>query len=207
MPQVLSRPRRPDTMTVPAPSPQAGRDRILCEARARFVAHGFADVTMQEIADAVGLTKAAVYYHFIDKEGLFEAVFFAEMERAAANIETELAATPSFRGQLEGVARSLLASGVSLGRLITDLDRYVAEDRRRALLDRVALPFAVIRPAFERAAAAGEIRPVDLDVVISLYFAMIFGQIRRVAHGRTATAPPEALAKAIADMTLDGIGV
>jgi hypothetical protein len=108
---------------------------------------------------------------------------------------------------LEGVARFLLLTGgASLGRLIADLDRYVAEGRRRELMDRVPHPYAAIRPAFTRAAATGEIRPVDLDVAISLYFAMIFGPIRSEAHGRPAPAPVDALARAIAAMTIDGIG-
>lgn len=188
-------------------TPLAGKDRILREGRDQFVARGYADVTMQDVAAAVGLTKAAVYYHFGDKEGLFEAVFFTEMERVAAGIAAELAAASEFRTQLESVARFLLLTGgASLGRLIADLDRYVAEGRRRQLMDRVPHPYAVIRPAFVRAVASGEIRPVDLDVAISLYFAMIFGPIRSEAHGRPAPAPVETLAKAIAAMTMDGIG-
>jgi AcrR family transcriptional regulator len=187
-------------------TPLAGRERILIEARARFVSRGFADVTMQDIADAVGLTKAAVYYHFGDKESLFEAVFIAEMERVANGIKTEIDASGTLHGQLAGIARFLLLTdGALLGRLITDLDRYVGEDRRRALSDRVRHPYTAIRPAFERAAANGELREVDLDVTISLYFGMIFGQIRRTAHGRQAPASPEALATAIADLTVGGI--
>lgn len=193
--------------TVTAPeAPMAGRERILLEARTRFVGRGFADVTMQDIADAVGLTKAAVYYHFGDKEGLFEAVFVAEMERVARGIKSEIDASMSLHAQLIGIARFLLQTdGAQLGRLITDLDRYVSEERRRALGERVAHPYVAIRPAFERAAAKGELRAVDLDVTISLYFGMIFGQIRRSAHGRQAPASPEALATAIADLTIRGI--
>jgi AcrR family transcriptional regulator len=201
----LSSPLAPGIAS-PSPAP-AGKDRILREGRNQFVARGYADATMQDIADAVGLTKAAVYYHFGDKEGLFEAVFFAEMERVAAGIAAELATAAGFRAQLEGVARFLLLTGgASLGRLIADLDRYVAEERRREMMNRVPHPYAAIRPAFVHAAASGAIRQIDLDVVIPLYFGMIFGRIRSEAHGRPAPAPPEALAKAIATLTIDGIG-
>jgi AcrR family transcriptional regulator len=195
-------------LVAPPDVPLAGKERILREARHQFVAHGYAEVTMQDVADAVGLTKAAVYYHFGDKEGLFEAVFFAEMERVAAGIVAEIAAVPTFRAQLEGVAHFLLRTGgASLGRLISDLDRYVAEDKWRKLFDRAPHPYAAIRPAFECARAAGQLQPVDLDVVIALYFAMIFGQIRLEAHGRPTPGAPDALARAIADLTIDGIGV
>src|ERR1044071_1392135 len=85
-----------------------GRERMLREAREQFVAHGFAAVAMQEIADAVGVTKAALYYHFSDKEALFAEAFIAEMERLRASIATELATETSLGRQLEAVARFLL---------------------------------------------------------------------------------------------------
>jgi AcrR family transcriptional regulator len=187
--------------------PTAGKERILNEARDQFVARGYADVTMQEIADAVGLTKAAIYYHFGDKESLFEAVFEAEAARNADGIVAQMESTPSFSDQLERVAHFMLVTGgSSLGRLLTDLDRYVADSRRVALIDRMRHPFDVVRPIFERAANAGLLQPVDLDIVIPLYFSMIFGQILREAHGQPPTAAPRALAKSIAAMTIDGIG-
>ena len=48
-----------------------GRARILQVARAAFVERGYAAVSMQELAGAAGLTKAAIYYHFRDKQELF----------------------------------------------------------------------------------------------------------------------------------------
>lgn len=196
---------------IPVDSPRgradgAGKDRMLAEARDQFVVRGFADVRMQDVAAAVGLTKPAVYYHYGDKESLFEAVLFAEFERVAEGIAAELARAGSLRDALTRIAHFLLLTGgESLGRLIVDLDRYVAEDRRRALMKRAPHPYAVVRPAFEQAAIDEVIRPVDLDVVIPLYFAMIFGQIRSEAHGRVLPAPPDVLARAIADLVLNGI--
>ena len=56
-----------------------GRERILDEARSLFLTKGFAATSMQEIADAVGLTKPALYYHFKDKQELMLAVIGREM--------------------------------------------------------------------------------------------------------------------------------
>jgi AcrR family transcriptional regulator len=187
-------------------SARPGRDRILAEARARFVAHGYAAMTMQEIADAVGVTKAALYYHFHDKEALFGEAFIAEMERVCAGIEAALATETGLTRQLAAVARFLLdTSGIEFARLVADLDRYVALDHRRALLDRAPRPRDVVRPAFEAALARGEIRPVDLDVTVSLFFSMVFGQMRNAAYGNPAPATNEVLASAIASMVMEGI--
>lgn len=59
------------------------RDRILTEAARRFVNHGYNGISMREIAEACGITKAALYYHFKDKEDLILAIldsYLVEMD-------------------------------------------------------------------------------------------------------------------------------
>lgn len=46
------------------------RDRILSVALERFAESGYAAVTVEEIAEAAGTTKGAVYYWFADKDDL-----------------------------------------------------------------------------------------------------------------------------------------
>lgn len=50
------------------------RARILEVALQAFVERGFASTTLQDVADRLGLTKAALYYHFKSKEELVRAV-------------------------------------------------------------------------------------------------------------------------------------
>ena len=50
------------------------RDRILAEAAQRFVVHGYNGISMREIAAACQISKAALYYHFADKEDLIVAI-------------------------------------------------------------------------------------------------------------------------------------
>src|SRR5262245_39700990 len=51
-----------------------GRERILVAATQLFGARGFSDVSMQDVARASGVTKAALYYHFADKVDLYTTV-------------------------------------------------------------------------------------------------------------------------------------
>jgi len=60
------------------------RRRILAVALELFSAHGYAGTSMRDIAEAIGMTKAALYYHFASKEQLLEA--------ATEPIRTEMAA-------------------------------------------------------------------------------------------------------------------
>jgi AcrR family transcriptional regulator len=52
---------------------------ILKAAQKRFGLYGLEKTTMKEIASDLGMSKAALYYYFPDKEGLFKAV--VEMEQ------------------------------------------------------------------------------------------------------------------------------
>ena len=44
------------------------RQEILAQARHLFLEQGYHGLAMRSIAEAVGVTKAALYYHFKDKE-------------------------------------------------------------------------------------------------------------------------------------------
>jgi AcrR family transcriptional regulator len=50
------------------------RERIHAIALELFISQGFAKTTMQDIADQLGLTKAALYYHFATKRDLIRSV-------------------------------------------------------------------------------------------------------------------------------------
>jgi AcrR family transcriptional regulator len=49
------------------------RTRILDTALELFSEHGFDGTTLQQIADRLGFTKAALYYHFRSKDALLQA--------------------------------------------------------------------------------------------------------------------------------------
>ncbi|MEZ4445462.1 MAG: helix-turn-helix domain-containing protein [Polyangiaceae bacterium] len=55
------------------------RRRILHEAAKLFASRGYADASMNDLAQAAGCSKAAIYYHFADKRQLYEAVLDAAL--------------------------------------------------------------------------------------------------------------------------------
>ena len=64
-------------MSTPAPSPAAPpltRDRILDAALALFAEKGYDATSMREIAEQLGMTKAALYYHFEGKDAIVLAL-------------------------------------------------------------------------------------------------------------------------------------
>jgi len=57
------------------------RQRILGAARTLFCARGYERTPLREISDSLGLTKAAIYYHFRAKEDLLVAIVGPLLDR------------------------------------------------------------------------------------------------------------------------------
>lgn len=67
---------------------EATRRAVLAAARSSFGRKGYAQTSVDEIADAARVTKGAVYHHFSGKEALFRAVYAeAEAEAQARAME------------------------------------------------------------------------------------------------------------------------
>lgn len=58
----------------------SGRDRILDEAAALFIRHGYNATSLRDIADAVGMKAGSLYYHFASKEDLLAEILHRGME-------------------------------------------------------------------------------------------------------------------------------
>ena len=56
------------------------KDKILAAALDEFATKGFAGTRVDQIAQAAGVNKAMIYYHFAGKQELFDQLFQSEME-------------------------------------------------------------------------------------------------------------------------------
>ena len=61
-------------MSSQRPATSEARERVVNAALELFLQRGFADVSMQQIADDASITKATLYHHFRDKQDLYLAV-------------------------------------------------------------------------------------------------------------------------------------
>jgi len=84
------------TARTDAPATEDTRTRLLATALRLFSVHGVEGTSLQMIADALGVTKAAVYYHFRTKDEITEAVAEPLVRRLVAI--TEEAAAQRRRG-------------------------------------------------------------------------------------------------------------
>jgi AcrR family transcriptional regulator len=70
----------------PPPETTAHR-RIVAAARRQFLAHGFRSVTMDDLAEELGMSKKTLYACFPSKAALLEAVLLAKFRSLEADLE------------------------------------------------------------------------------------------------------------------------
>jgi AcrR family transcriptional regulator len=98
------------------------RARILAEALHRFSEQGYANTSTREIAYALGLTKAALYYHFATKDDILDALIAEAFANIRALVEHAGDHTsPQAR-------RCLLAEYINITAEHQDLIRLVTQD-------------------------------------------------------------------------------
>jgi len=84
------------------------RDEILDAAYECFAQYGFRRTSMQDVAKAAGISRAAVYLHFKNKEDVFRALSLRVHERVLAAAEAAGTATEGIEDRLRAVLSAKL---------------------------------------------------------------------------------------------------
>ncbi|MFG3437591.1 TetR family transcriptional regulator [Nonomuraea sp. NPDC047897] len=103
-------------------------ERILEAARALFSARGYRATSMQAIADEVGITKAALYYHFESKEEILRRLtlpLLDELEAVLARAESHDSAEEVRWRAIEGYVDVHLRHRHTLTMLVKDMTLLV----------------------------------------------------------------------------------
>jgi AcrR family transcriptional regulator len=130
-------------------------ERILHAAAARIVAAGTANLSMQDVADAAGVSKGLIHYHFHDKETLLtrliEWMTRESIERESATLARSVPKTAVddlwtwVAGEIErGHLRVLNELAQERGPLNSDAVRRSARARRDAAAVTVDRLFALL---------------------------------------------------------------
>jgi TetR/AcrR family transcriptional regulator of autoinduction and epiphytic fitness len=76
------------------------KSRILAAARSVFLTYGFKRVNMNDIAQAAGVSRPALYVLFRNKEEIFIAAYLRWVDETIAQVEAAMARTASPRDKL-----------------------------------------------------------------------------------------------------------
>ena len=194
-------------VTVPLPPtvaypPDTTRTRIGQEAARLFVASGYHGVSMREVAEAVGVTKPALYHHYADKESLFLAMLDGALAGLARLIE-HASAQSGLSAQLDTLVSELVDSAPEqrVGLQLASELRHVSPERRKTFENEYRrIWMGGLSALFEAASARGELRAdMPPQMLTRAFLALIYPLV-------TGTPPtdPQGTARALLSVYLDG---
>ncbi len=175
----MEQPVKPEVEHAFSPVDQETRRQILTKAAELFLTKGYRGVSMKELAQAVEVTSAALYYHFPKgKEDLFttmiQTVF---VDEGVAEVEQTLATAPDIRERLTLLTSVLLRLPLDerLSTLLRDAREHLKDPEHQqvilSLLDRIRQQ---VMGFFQAAHEAGAIRSdLPVAVLVGLYLGML----------------------------------
>ena len=84
------------------------QERLLNAAADMFSTQGYAGVSMRDIARAVGITQAAIYHHFSNKDALYVAAVTFVFERQTQELSKQMSEIGDPTDRLELLVGALL---------------------------------------------------------------------------------------------------
>jgi len=159
----------------------AVREQILKEATKQFAARGYEGTSLQAVADAVGIRKASLLYHFPSKKHLRSAVLDRLLSRWRERVPRLLLAATSGKDQFEAV--------------IQEVVRFFVADPDRARI--------LVREALDR---PDEMRHL-LEVHVQPWAGMVCNHIRQgQTAGRVyADLDPEAYVAQVVNLVIGSV--
>uniref|UniRef100_A0A7C1FHP3 TetR/AcrR family transcriptional regulator n=1 Tax=Caldilinea aerophila TaxID=133453 RepID=A0A7C1FHP3_9CHLR len=183
------------------------REMILQAAQRLFVERGYPGISMRKIADAVGVTKAALYYHFRDKEQLFLALLENVLEELSTLIEASRSEGGSCRRQLEMFVYRVMAlpaeRRASLRLASQELGNLDAAARGRFIETYHTLFIDRITAILAEGVARGEFKPIDPRVATWALLGMMYPYFH--VSPVTGVAPTDAVIQQLLTIFFEGL--
>lgn len=198
---------------MPRPSVPTRRADILSAARGVFSQRGYAGTRMDDVARAVGLSKAALYLQFVSKEALFQAlvtdVIETSMPEAVPADFDDAPAANLLEGFVAFAAERLTSPEVAFvpriiigeGSNFPDLARFYHDH----VVDR---GFTVVEAIIRHGVARGEFDCDDPAMACrTVIGAMLLGAVWRMVFEPIGASPvdPAAMARTHSRILLNGL--
>lgn len=188
-----------------APGGAGGQhDRILDEAAKLFIRFGYHGISMRQIAEAVGISKAGLYHHFADKQSLFLAILLRNIERVGDLVDEARAQGGSTREVVARLVNALLVGMVGGQRFIrlaeqdaSSLDPDARDTVRSVYRQRFIDPISAV---LQGGVTRGELRGVEPETATWLLLGLTLAGL---------STPPErasAMATEIVRLFFEGVG-
>jgi AcrR family transcriptional regulator len=181
------------------------RELILAQAAALFARGGYPATSMNQVADACGLSKATLYHYYRDKYELLVSIAEGHVTRLRAVVDEALAEEHTPAGQMRALVHHLVqeyANAQNEHRVLTEDVKFLQPQDRERILGREREVVA----AFARVVAT--LRPDLRDAAMSKPLTMLlFGMVNWMFTWMKPQGPLsyEDMAPMVSDLFLGGL--
>jgi AcrR family transcriptional regulator len=143
------------------------REEIVSAATELFYEYGFQKATMRDICGKIGITQAALYYHFRNKE----EILYTIIERSSNNLYLLLRSCFSEdKDPIERLKNAIYQHILSIkharegAKIIIEDKRFLGGDLNRLVKEKEKAVFYLYRDSLKELQKTGRIKPCDLTV-------------------------------------------
>ncbi len=198
------RPGRP-TAQMLAEGPET-RQQVLTHARQLFMQRGFASVSVGEVAEAAGVSKPTLYYHFGDKEGLYAAMLCDVLAEVGGYVRQVTLSTHPVRQRLyELAAGYFMYADATMEPMLRDTSELIGPERAAQVWQAYERDFfSPLRELMREGIGCGELRERDPDVYVRAFLALLDGFTAAGGHAARSEAEHRSIAGTLIELFLDG---
>ncbi|WP_245008808.1 TetR/AcrR family transcriptional regulator [Mycolicibacterium farcinogenes] len=145
------------------------RRALVAAARNLFVERGYTAVSTGDIADAAGVTRNSIYYHFPNKESIFRAVYEDVEAELASRVIPAALAEPTAQRQIEVACKVFLDGCLdpAVARVsVLEAPGVLGFEQMREIDNDNYL--GVLRQGIRAAIASGEVVALPADTLASM---------------------------------------
>ncbi len=186
------------------------REKILVGARELFLSKGYEGLSMRKLAKRLRYSPTAIYYHFADRDQLFQELCHREFARLAKELQDNaLIADPLER--LRQIGCAYVRFGAECGNHRLTFRATLPEPNYRGRGGAIESgAFALLKEAAKNAVATGHLRPdlSDPDLISQVLWTAMHGAMSLQIAGCNASpevsTPMAHRVEAVLDVILQG---
>lgn len=182
------------------------RQRIVREALRLYSQGGYAGISLDTLAKAVGLTKAALFHHFKNKQELFFTLLLALLETYQRSLEAAIAQGSDTRSRLGNILRAMtLCPFFDPMKFLADEKGNLSLEQQREI-ERAfdAALHAPVQRVLEMGIRAGEVRPHQVALSVRVFLNLL---LLLPSPGNPTNRPGQSLeSETLLDLFWHGVG-
>jgi AcrR family transcriptional regulator len=169
------------------------REQILDTAKSLFIQQGYHGLAMRQISDELGVSKAALYYHFKDKEELFLAIISNNLNEIESAIDLIRSKQVSYREQIVLFVEYVLEQPAEQRAMIRlasqEMSQLSATSRKKFDKTYHDQFIGKLQAIFQAGVENGEFRSIDSAIVTWALLGIMYPYFYPAHTGATPVQP------------------